>query len=86
MTVNGWMQSAIFFAIVAAITVPLGGYMTRVLSGERTLLSPVLAPVESVFYRLSGVDSAREQTWVSYAMACCCSISLPSSRSIFRTR
>jgi potassium-transporting ATPase potassium-binding subunit len=68
MTVNGWVQIAIFFAIIAAITVPLGGYMTRVLSGERTFLSPVLAPVESVFYRLSGVDAAREQTWVSYAV------------------
>jgi len=69
MTVNGWIQIAIFAVIVAAIVVPFGGYMTRVFAGERTLLSPVLRPVETVFYRLSGVDVAREQNWLSYAFA-----------------
>src|SRR5271157_5413401 len=68
MTVNGWVQIAIFFAIIIAITVPLGGYMTRVFSGERTFLSPVLRPVETVFYRLSGVDPGQEQNWTVYAI------------------
>jgi K+-transporting ATPase ATPase A chain len=48
---------------------PLGGYMTRVFSGERTLLSPVLRPVERGFYRLSGVDERTEQNWLTYAVA-----------------
>ena len=43
--------------------------MTRVFAGERTLLSPVLRPVERVLYRLSGVDETAEQHWVSYAIA-----------------
>jgi potassium-transporting ATPase potassium-binding subunit len=46
MTSNGWIQIAIFCAIVVAITKPLGGYMTRVFQGERTFLHPVLRPVE----------------------------------------
>jgi K+-transporting ATPase ATPase A chain len=68
MTVNGWVQVAIYAAIIAAITVPLGGYMTRVFAGERTFLSPVLRPAEAMFYRLSGVDPAREQNWIAYTV------------------
>jgi len=68
MTANGWIQIAIFAAIVAAVVIPLGGYMTRVFAGERTVLSPVLRPVETVLYRLSGVDSAREENWITYGV------------------
>src|ERR1700733_4789369 len=67
MTANGWLQIAIYAAIVAAITLPLGAYMTKVFAGERTLLSPVLRPVEAVFYRASGVDPAHDQHWMTYA-------------------
>ena len=38
MTMNGWLQIAVFAAIVAAIVVPLGGYMTKVFAGEATHL------------------------------------------------
>src|SRR4029077_14431692 len=69
MTANGWIQIAIYCAIVILLVKPFGGYMTRVFAGERTFLSPVLGPVESVFYRLCGVDEKREQNWVSYAVA-----------------
>jgi K+-transporting ATPase ATPase A chain len=69
MTANGVAQILIFFAIVAAIAVPLGTYMARVFSGERTFLSPVFAPVERVIYSLCGVDQKREQGWVTYAVA-----------------
>jgi potassium-transporting ATPase potassium-binding subunit len=68
MTVNGWVQIAIFAAIIAAITVPLGSYMTRVFAGERTFLSPVLRPVETLFYRICGVDPDREQNWIVYSV------------------
>ena len=44
MTLNGWIQIAIYCAIVVALVKPLGGYMTRVFNGERTFLSPVLRP------------------------------------------
>ena len=43
--------------------------MTRVFSGERTLLSPVVRPVERGIYRLCGVDETQEQHWMSYAIA-----------------
>ncbi len=69
MTAVGWLQIIIILAIVLATAVPLSGYVASVMAGERTLLSPVLAPVERVFYRLSGIDPSREQGWVAYAMA-----------------
>src|SRR3954470_19302827 len=69
MTVSGWVQILVFAALVVAVTCPLGGYMTRVFSGERTLLAPVLGPVERALYRLAGVDEKAEQHWVTYAVA-----------------
>ncbi|MGO8866577.1 MAG: potassium-transporting ATPase subunit KdpA [Alphaproteobacteria bacterium] len=69
MTVNGFIQIAIYFAILVALTKPLGGYMTRVFAGERTFLSPVLHPVETILYRLAGVEEKGEQHWTSYGIA-----------------
>ena len=69
MTLNGWVQIALFSAIVIAITRPFGGYMTRVFTGERTILSPVLRPVERAVYWCCGVDEKEEQHWLTYAVA-----------------
>jgi potassium-transporting ATPase potassium-binding subunit len=69
MTVNGWLQIALYCVLLILITRPIGGYLTRVFSGERTLLSPVLRPLEGGIYRLCGVDETQEQYWVSYAIA-----------------
>jgi K+-transporting ATPase ATPase A chain len=69
MTFVGWMQILVFCAVVAALAVPLGGYMTRVFAGERTFLSPVLRPVEALLYGLGGIDETREQHWITYTIA-----------------
>ncbi len=69
MTLIGWIQIALFCAVVLALTKPLGGFMTRVFNGERTFLSPVLHPVEAGIYALSGVDQKREQHWLTYTVA-----------------
>jgi K+-transporting ATPase ATPase A chain len=69
MTGNGWLQIALFGAIVVVITRPFGGYMTRVFAGERTFLSPLLRPVERLVYWGCGVDETEEQSWRTYAVA-----------------
>src|SRR5215467_12497252 len=69
MTLSGWVQIALFGVIIVLITRPLGGYMTRVFAGERTLLSPVLGPVERVVYWCCGVNEKEEQHWLTYAVA-----------------
>jgi K+-transporting ATPase ATPase A chain len=69
MTVNGWIQIAIYFVVLTALVVPLGRYMARVFEGERTFLTPVLRPVEVALYRIAGVDEKREQHWLTYTVA-----------------
>ena len=63
MTLNGWIQILVFCGIVILLVKPLGGYMTRVFTGERTFLSPVLVPVERGLYRLAGTSEREEQHW-----------------------
>src|ERR1700680_5282874 len=62
MTANGWIQIAIFVAILIALARPLGGYMTAVFEGR----VPFLRPVERVFYALCGPSEAEEQHWLTY--------------------
>ncbi|HET7883939.1 MAG TPA: potassium-transporting ATPase subunit KdpA [Acetobacteraceae bacterium] len=69
MTINGWLQIAIYSVLVILITKPLGGYMTRVFEGERTPLSFALRPIERSIYRLCGASEREEQHWISYAVA-----------------
>ena len=69
MTAIGWVQIALYCAIIVALTPVFGGYMTRVFSGERTFLAPVLRPVELVLYRAGGVNEKSEQGWLAYTIA-----------------
>ncbi|WP_061937089.1 potassium-transporting ATPase subunit KdpA [Aureimonas sp. AU22] len=69
MTLNGWLQIILILAAVVAFAIPLGAYMGRVFAGERNVLSPVLGPVERGFYKVSGIDPAREQGWLGYTLA-----------------
>jgi K+-transporting ATPase ATPase A chain len=69
MLIDGWIQIAIYFALLTALVVPLGRYMARVFEGERTFLSPVLRPVETAFYRVAGVQQDKEQHWLTYTVA-----------------
>ncbi|HTV69578.1 MAG TPA: potassium-transporting ATPase subunit KdpA [Rhizobiaceae bacterium] len=69
MTIVGWLQIGLLFLIVFALVKPLGLFMARVFSGERTFLTPVLQPVERGFFRLAGIDSGKEQGWIAYSLA-----------------
>jgi K+-transporting ATPase ATPase A chain len=60
------LQIVVYFAVLIACIPPLGGYMAKVFAGERTLLTPMIRPVESAIYRLSGVNPDEEQNWKSY--------------------
>ena len=69
MTANGWFQILLFLAIILAITKPLGVFMAKVFSGGKTLLDPVLRPVERFIYRLTAVDEQQEMKWTEYAIS-----------------
>src|SRR2546429_7033982 len=69
MSLNGWLQIIIFFALIAMVTKPLGLFMAHVFNREKTWLDPALRPVERLVYRLTGVDETREMRWTEYAVA-----------------
>ena len=68
MTANGWLQIAIFFLLVIAVTKPLGVFMTKVFNRERTFMDPVLRPIERLIYWTTGVDEDHEMRWTEYAI------------------
>lgn len=69
MTLNGWLQIALVFALALLAARPLGIYLAKVLSGERTFLSPVLEPIENGLYQIAGVAPQKEQSWFAYTIA-----------------
>ena len=68
MTLSGWMQIALFLGAVAAVTVPLGSFMTSVFRRERTWFDPVLRPLERLIYRFTRVDEEHEMHWTEYGL------------------
>src|SRR5229473_4515470 len=69
MLVNAVIQVGLFSLLVTVISVPLGLYMARVFSDQRTFLDPALRPVERAIYRVCGVHPGTEQDWIEYAVA-----------------
>ena len=69
MTPNGWLQIAVFFALLLLAAKPMGLYMARVYERKKTWLDPVLGPVERLLYRVTGVDPDAEMKWTEYGAA-----------------
>jgi potassium-transporting ATPase potassium-binding subunit len=69
MTATGWFQIGLYLFVIFLVTKPLGVFMTRVFSREKTFLDPILRPIEKLVYRLTGVDEKREMRWTEYAVA-----------------
>src|SRR5579883_3081954 len=69
MLLNAFIQVGVFSVLVTVISVPLGLYMARVFSGQRTFADPVLGPIERAIYRLCGVYPGVEMSWAEYAAA-----------------
>ncbi|RKI45472.1 potassium-transporting ATPase subunit KdpA [Corallococcus sp. AB004] len=69
MTLIGWLQTLLFFALVLALTKPVGLYLFRVFEADTQPLPRVLGPIERALLRLCGVKREHEQTWVQYTVA-----------------
>ncbi len=68
-SVTGWAMILFFVVLCVAIAKPMGLWLFALYEGRDTPLARVLGPVERAFYRLAGIDPAREQTWRQYALA-----------------
>jgi len=69
MTLNGWIQIFVFLALIFAVTKPMGIFIARVFSREKTFMDPVLRPIERLLYRCTGVDEDHEMRWTEYAVS-----------------
>jgi K+-transporting ATPase ATPase A chain len=66
MSLNGWLQIALFFLITLALAQPIGSYMTVVFERRRTWLDPVLVPIERLLYKLTLINPDEEMKWTEY--------------------
>jgi K+-transporting ATPase ATPase A chain len=67
---NAWLQFPLFAGVLLLLTKPLGLYLVQVLDPRgRTWLDPVMRPIERLTYRVCGIDSEREQSWIGYAFS-----------------
>ena len=82
MSIVGWLQIAVFAATIGLLTRPLGGYLARVYGGERTLLRPLLGPLEQALYRFAGIKAEIEQNWLQYTSSFLVSTHWQSPRSM----
>ena len=69
MSLNGWLQIAVFIAAVLLLAKPMGSFMTSVFERRRTFLDPVLVPCERLLYRFTGVNPEEEMSWSQYGVA-----------------
>ena len=69
MSVNGWLQIAVFFLFVVLAARPLGRYMASVFERRKTLLDPLLLPIERLLYRMTRVSPEEEMRWTEYGAA-----------------
>jgi K+-transporting ATPase ATPase A chain len=66
MTALGVFQIIFYFGVLLALTKPIGIFMAKLFSGERTFLHRVLRPFERLVYRVCGVREDAEQRWSQY--------------------
>ena len=69
MTLNGWLQIGVFFALILLSAKPMGSYMARVFDGRGTWLDRLMLPIERLIYRATGVRADEEMCWTEYGAA-----------------
>ena len=69
MSLANVVQYVVFLGVVLLLVKPVGGYLFRVFSGQKTFLDPVCRPIERLIYRLSGIDAEQEMDAKQYAIA-----------------
>ncbi|MEP7258182.1 MAG: potassium-transporting ATPase subunit KdpA, partial [Flavitalea sp.] len=68
------MNSEIFgivlmYVLLVIMAIPLGRYIGKVFSNEKTWLDRLLNPLDKLFYKVSGIDTAKEMGWKQHLKA-----------------
>ena len=57
----------LFLLILTIAAIPIGKYMSKVLTGKKTFMTPVIRPIEKFIYRICSIDENQEMSWKRYA-------------------
>lgn len=63
---NAVIQYILYLAVLVVLAIPLGGYIKKVMDGEKTFLSRLLTPCENAVYKVLRIDRAEQMTWKKY--------------------
>lgn len=66
---NAVIQYIFYLAVLVILAIPLGGYIKKVMDGEKTFLSKVFTPCENIIYKVMRVDKEEEMNWKKYAVS-----------------
>ena len=59
----------VMFTLSILLAIPLGKYIAKVYAGEKTLLDPVLNPIERIFFKIGGIKPQFEMNWKEQMVA-----------------
>jgi K+-transporting ATPase ATPase A chain len=68
MNIRDTIQLLLFVVLLILSAKPLGLYLEKVFDGKPTFLSPILRPIENIFYRIIGYNPEEDQFWSHYAI------------------
>jgi len=63
------LQMLIYVVILIVLAVPVGHYIAKVFSREKTFFDPLLSPIEEFFYKIARINPNKEMTWKEYAFS-----------------
>lgn len=64
-----WFQFILFFGVLFLLVVPVGRFMARTYQGEKTIVSPLMDPLERWILKTAGVRADEEMNWKTFAGA-----------------
>ncbi|MDP4284355.1 MAG: potassium-transporting ATPase subunit KdpA [Bacteroidota bacterium] len=59
----------LMYVAVLVMAIPLGRYMGKVFSNEKTWLDSLFSPIDKIFFKLSGINPAKEMNWKQHLVA-----------------
>jgi len=88
MTTIEIIQIVLFFGLGIALTPPVGKFMYKVYTGQKTFLYPIFHPIEKFIYKLSGVNPDEEMNWLQYfwAVLLFATVGFAADMAIFMTQ
>ncbi len=63
------IQDIVFILLLIGLSIPLGSYIYKVMTGQKVFLSRLLAPMERGLYKVMGIQEEDEMSPKKYAFA-----------------